>query len=243
MYIELVIIFNIYIDFLIIIMTSILMKEKVKTKKIILSSLLGGLSSLLLLMKITIFELLIFSVITSLIIVKISFSKLKSLIYFYFNSILIGGIIFLFNNYFKLNVFENYLILLIITPFIVITYKFKIKELKENYNFYYQIKINYNGQNLILKTFLDSGNKLIDPYFNRPVILINEYILKNDKYFYIPYSTITESGIIKAIHLDEIEIIGLKKIKNVVVGLLPKKLMLNNIDCLLNIKLLEECNV
>jgi len=243
MYIELIILFNIYIDFLILLMTSTLLKQKISLKRLILASLIGGVSTFILFTNISIAELLVISFIFSLIIIKIAFNKLKALFYFYFNSILIGGLIFLINNYFKINASTNYIILFLITPIIVIIYKIKVRSLKENYNLNYQIKFNYKGQKLILNSFLDTGNNLIDPYFHKPVILINDYLLKCDKYFYIPYNTITESGVIKAFCLDEIEIIGFKIIKNVVVGLLPNKLKLTKIDCLLNNKIMEEYNV
>ncbi len=240
MYIELIIIFNIYIDFLIIMMTSILMHQKISIKKIFSASFIYGLSSIVLFAKISILELLIFSFIMCFIITKIIFHKLKALMYFYLNAILIGGVIFLINNYFKISTFGNYLLLIILTPIILLIYKYRIKDLKENYNLNYQIHFKYNNQNIILNAFLDTGNKLNDPYFNKPVILINESIIKCDKYFYIPYSTITETGIIKATTVSEIEIVGIKKIKNAVIGLLPKKLQMKKIDCLLNNRLLEE---
>ena len=243
MYIELIILFNFYVDLLILLMTAILIKQKINFKKLLNAAILGSLSSFFLFLKITILELLILSFLISIFLIKIAFNNYKALFYFYFNAIIIGGFIFFINNQFKITTIQNYFILIIITPIIVIIYKFKIKDFKKNYNFNYQIKFNFNNQEYILNSFLDTGNTLIDPYFNKPVILINDSILKSDKYFYIPYSTISETGIIKAIYLNEIEIIGLKKITNVVIGLLPKKLQLKNIDCLLNNNLLEGYNV
>ena len=240
MYIEVIIIFNIYIDFLILLLTSILIKQKIPLKKLLFISLISGLSSIILFLNITIIELLITSFLISILIIKLTFKKMKALLYFYLNSILIGGIIFLVNNFIKLSTLDNYLVLTLITPIILIIYKKKIKDLKENYNLNYQIKLKYKGKKITLNSFLDTGNNLTDPYFNKPVILINEDIIKSDKYFYIPYSTITEDGIIKAIHINEIEIIGFKKVKDVIIGLLPKRLQINNIDCLLNKRIMEE---
>ena len=242
MYIETVIVFNIYIDYIVILLTSILIKQKIPINKQILVSTIGGLSSLLLFLNISIIELIITTILISLIIVKMAFNSLKAIIYFYLNSILIGGIIFLMNNYLDLNTVENYITLVIITPIIVILYKRKTKNLKENYNLKYQVKFKYQGQNITLNSFLDTGNNLKDPYFNKPVILINDYLIKTDKFFYIPYSTITESGVIKAIYMKEIEIVGIKRIKNIVIGLLPQELKLNSVECLLNNKLMEELN-
>ena len=243
MYIELIIIFNIYIDFLLLLMTAIIIKKKVSIKRLILSSFVGGISTIVLFLKISILELLIISFIFSLIITYMTFKSIKGLFYFYLNSITLGGFIFLINNYFKITNSLNYLILIIILPILVIIYKKKVRNLKENYNYNFQVKIKYQNQKVILNSFLDTGNNLTDPYFHKPVILINEYLIKSDKYFYIPYNTITEEGIIKAFCIDEVEIIGFKSIKNVVIGLLPKKLELNNIDCLLNKKIMEEIYV
>ena len=240
MYIEVIIIFNIYIDFLVLLLTSILIKQKIPLKKLLFISLISGLSSIILFLNITIIELLITSFLISILIIKLTFKKMKALLYFYLNSILIGGIIFLVNNFIKLSTLDNYLVLALITPIFLIIYKKKIKDLKENYNLNYQIKLKYKGKKITLNSFLDTGNNLTDPYFNKPVILINEDIIKSDKYFYIPYSTITEDGIIKAIHINEIEIIGFKKVKDVIIGLLPKRLQINNIDCLLNKRIMEE---
>lgn len=240
MYIEVIIIFNIYIDFLVLLLTSILIKQKIPLKKLLFISLISGLSSIILFLNITIIELLIISFLISILIIKLTFKRMKALLYFYLNSILIGGIIFLVNNFIKLSTLDNYLVLTLITPIILIIYKKKIKDLKENYNLNYQIKLKYKGKKITLNSFLDTGNNLTDPYFNKPVILVNEDIIKSDKYFYIPYSTITEDGIIKAIHINEIEIIGFKKVKDVIIGLLPKRLQINNIDCLLNKRIMEE---
>ena len=243
MYIEVIIIFNIYIDFLVLLLTSILIKQKIPLKKLLFISLISGLSSIILFLNITIIELLIISFLISILIIELTFKKMKALLYFYLNSILIGGIIFLVNNFIKLSTLDNYLVLTLITPIIIIIYKKKIKDLKENYTGAAKTGFwtrKYKGKKITLNSFLDTGNNLTDPYFNKPVILVNEDIIKSDKYFYIPYSTITEDGIIKAIHINEIEIIGFKKVKDVIIGLLPKRLQINNIDCLLNKRIMEE---
>ncbi len=240
MYIEIIVIFNFYIDFLVLLLTSILVKKRVSKKRLIISSTIGGFSSLILFLNISVIELLIMSFMISLLIIKIAYDNIKALLYFYLNSILIGGLIFLINNFIKLKPLENYFILILITPIVLVIYKINIKSLKENYNLNYQIKLNYKGKEITLNAFLDTGNNLSDPYFNKPVILINDYSLKYDKFFYIPYSTITERGIIKAVCIEELEIIGFKKLKNVVVGLLPKQLELHKTDCLLNKRLMEE---
>lgn len=232
-------------DFLLLFMTKIIQKNILNIKRVLLASVVGGASTLILFMKISIPLFLFFEILLSILIVLIAFGCkkiIKNIVYFYLNAILLGGLIFALNNICSLSYKGNFLILLIITPLIVLFYKHQIKSLKTNYNLHYQVRIKVNNKTINLNSFFDTGNNLVDPYFNRPVILINESLIESDKYFYIPYSTITENGIIKAIAVDEFEILGLKTINKVVIGLLPEKLKIKHTDCLLNYKILEEIN-
>lgn len=245
-YIEVLILFNIYIDFLLLFMTKIIQKNVLNIKRVVIASIVGGFGTLVLFAKIPVIIFLVIELLLSILIILIAFGHKKiltNILYFYLNGILLGGLIFTINNIYKLSYKGNFLILLFLTPLILIFYKKQIKSLKTNYNLHYQVKIKLKDKNLNLNSFFDTGNNLIDPYFNRPVVLINESLIKCDKYFYIPYSTITESGVIKAITVDEFEIIGLKATSEVVVGLLPEKLKIKHVDCLLNYKILEEINV
>ncbi len=244
-FIETLILFNIYIDFIVILMTSIILKQYVSKKNIISASLIGGLSTIILFIKITTISLIILQMFISFIIILVAFGKksfFKKIVYFYINSILLGGIIFAINNIVFLSSIANFIILIVLTPLIVMFYREQIKKLKTNYNLKYKVNIKYKDKFISLNSFFDTGNSLIDPYFNKPVILINEDLLEIDNYFYIPYNTITEKGIIKGILVDEIEIVGLKSIKKIVVGLLPNKLRIDDVDCLLNYKIMEELN-
>lgn len=83
---------------------------------------------------------------------------------------------------------------------------------------------------------MDTGNTLIEPYTNKKVIFINKTIDEN--YFLVPYKTIDNSSLIKCFKPKKIYIETLGERKDVVVGVLNKKL--NNFDCLLNYKLMED---
>lgn len=246
-YIEVLVLFNIYIDFLILLMTKIIQRNVLSIKKLILASSVGGIGTLLLFLKIPIFLFLILEFLLSILIILLAFGSKKiggNLLYFYLNAIILGGLILMINNLAELTTKENFLILFLITPLLLLVYKKQIKKLKLNYNLCYQTRFKINDKFINLNSFFDTGNNLIDPYFKRPVILVNESLIKEEivKCFYIPYNTITESGVIKAISVDEFEILGLKTTNKVVVGLLPNKLKLKGIDCLLNYKILEEIN-
>lgn len=98
---------------------------------------------------------------------------------------------------------------------------------------YYKTTIVLENQKITLKGFMDTGNKLI--YFNKPVILINKKHIKNiKKYFYIPYTTIDNQSILKAIKPKYI-IINNRKIYNVIIGLIEV-----DVDLILNPKIMEE---
>ena len=58
-YIETLFLFNAYIDFICLYILSIILKVKIDKKKILISSLIGGISSLLLFLKISLFKFLI----------------------------------------------------------------------------------------------------------------------------------------------------------------------------------------
>lgn len=211
-----------------------------------LASIVGGLGTLFLFLKIPLFKFLILEFSLSILIIVIAFGKSNiwsNLLYFYLNALLLGGLILLFNNWFSLSYKGNFLILMIITPVMTLVYKNQIKVLKTNYNLNYKVEIKVKDQIIKLNSFFDTGNNLVDPYFNYPVILINESLIKSDKYFYIPYSTITESGVIKAVLADSFKVFGLKTINKVVIGLLPINLKLRGIECLLNYKILEATDV
>ena len=163
-------------------------------------------------------------------------------------SVVLGGSLYLFNlnsnigsiTFFNTNKLTNFVILFIVGIISLIIYIKTNRNYQNVFNKYFEVTIYQDNKKYRFRGYLDTGNMLKDPYFNKPVILVNEDIIKSDKYFYIPYSTITEDGIIKAIHINEIEIIGFKKVKDVIIGLLPKRLQINNIDCLLNKRIMEE---
>ena len=155
-------------------------------------------------------------------------------------SIILGGFTYYLSVEFQ-NI--NYLLLLI-SPLILYVFIKSIKALKEIKNYYYKIKIVFeNGKNLELTSFLDTGNKLIDPITNKPIILINKKLLKGSinirSPMYIPYNTINHHGLLECIKPSYIEIEN-KKLKNYLIGLSEESFKLNGIDCLLNYKILED---
>ena len=67
----------------------------------------------------------------------------------------------------------NLILLLLISPIILYKYIKSERNYKINYSNYYDIDIYYNDVKVSGTGFLDTGNKLKDPYFHKPIILVN----------------------------------------------------------------------
>ena len=121
----------------------------------------------------------------------------------------------------------------------------KTVPIKNNYSNYYKLDIYLNDGKVISTTsFLDTGNNLFDPYFNRPIILIDKNLIKDD-YNYkdillVPYDTIDSHGILKCLKVNYIYILGIGIRRNVLIGISNKKIMIDGVDSILNRRILEE---
>lgn len=252
-YLDLVMILNFFFDFILLLSVSILLRRNVSIYKILLGSFLGGLSILFLFIEISSFELFLFKVIISIIMVLISFGykslkyTLKNLLYLYTASIILGGFLYFLNVEFSYKqvglifinngLSINAIFLIIFCPIIIYIYVKQGLWLKSNYSNYYKINIYLDDKKYSLNGFLDTGNTLVEPITNKPIILIDKKV-ECDKYFFVPCKTVNNSGLIKCIKVDKVEISG-RCINKVIVGLLDEKIKIDGIDCLLNKKLLE----
>ena len=252
-YLDLVMILNFFFDFILLLSVSILLRRNANIYKLLLGSFLGGLSILFLFIDISSIQLFIYKVIISIVMVLISFGyksikyTFKNLLYLYTASIILGGFLYFLNIEFSYKqtglifinngLSINVIFLIIFCPIIIYIYVKQGLWLKCNYSNYYKVSLYIKDKVYNLNAFLDTGNNLIEPITNKPVILIDRKITYDD-FFYIPYKTITNNGLIKCIKVDKIEINGMFKYK-VIVGLLDEKIKIDGIDCLLNKKLLE----
>ena len=222
MYIDLFFIFNVIMDYIIIMSTSILLKRRTSHIRMILSSLLGGISSLVLF---TSFNKIVIEIVSIVIMVLISFGYkgirylIKNILYMYILSTLLGGIIYLFNIKVSNSMFLTYLIIIIISIEVMILYIKENKKMKSIYNNYYKVDIYFKDrEKLSLIGFIDTGNNLYDPYKKRPVIIVPDKYIKEDKYILVPYHTINGNGLLKCIKPDIIFIDGIGYKGNVLVG-------------------------
>ena len=238
MYIDLFFIFNFIIDFIITLSVSIILKRKSSYIRMILSSLLGGFSSLLLF---TSLNKILIEIISIVLMVVISFGYkgiryvIKNILYMYILSTLLGGIIYLFNIKVSNNVFLSYLIIIIIAIEVMVLYIKENKKMKNIYNNYYKVDIYFKSNDkLSLIGFIDTGNNLYDPYKKRPIILISNKYYRDDNFILVPYHTLSGNGLLKCIKPDIIFIEGIGYKGNVLIGFSDSPNLIDGIDVILH---------
>lgn len=249
-YVDLLVIQDLIYNYVILLGTSLLLTRITNIKKIFLSSVIGTIPLIFLFTNISnqlnFFISLLFSIIMSL----ITFSykdiiyTIKNIFYMYSISIFLAGGINLININLLPNI-DNYLlnviILIIIAPIITLIYIKSISNYKNNYSNYYKVDIYLNDEeNLTITAFLDTGNKLIDPYKHRPIILINKKLIdiKDKKILLVPYNTVNTNDLLKCIIPKKIYIENIGYKTNFLIGLMDE-ITIDGVDCILNQKLLE----
>ena len=238
-YIELVFIVNYLIDFMILYGTKRLLKINKSNIRLLFGSSVGTLSTFILFVNISNLELYILKILLSIIIILISFGKNNIFVntfYFYLISIIIGGILYLFD--LTSNLYFNYLLLILFSPVIIYIL---IKELNKhtlNINDKYIVEITLGKKIYKLEGFIDTGNRLISPIKKEPVILVNIELNYNNV-IYIPYKALNTEGIIPCIKADKVKINN-KIINNYLIGLAHDKFVIDGMNCILPNKLKED---
>lgn len=249
-YVDLLVIQDLVYNYVILLGTSILLTRITNIRKIFLSSVIGTIPLIFLFLNITNILNFFISFIFSIIMSIITFSykdiiyTIKNIFYMYSISIFLAGGINLINvnllpsvNSYILNI----LILIIISPIITYIYIKSINNFKSNYSNYYKVDIYLDDENKITITaFLDTGNKLIDPYKHRPIILVNKSLIDitNKKILLVPYNTVNTNDLLKCIIPKKIYIDSIGFKTNFLIGLMDE-INIEGIDCILNPKLLE----
>lgn len=165
---------------------------------------------------------------------------LTNILYTYILSILLGGLIYLFNSKVTLNIYLNYLVIIILSIEVMTLYIKENKKIKNTYNNYYKVDIYFKDKEKIsLIGFLDTGNNLYDPYKKRPIILVDKKYQKEDKFILVPYHTINGEGLLKCIKPEKvyIEKIGYKT--NLLVAFSSSPSTINGVEVLLHKELMK----
>jgi len=246
-YIDLLLVLNFIYDMLLLITVSVTLKRNISFKRILLGSLIGMLSTLIIFIPINKYILLLLKIISSLIMVIVTYQYnnfkyfINNIIYLYMCSVILAGFL-----YFLKIEFNNmcYIISLLIAPIILYLYIKEQKKLKKIVNYYKKVLITLkNNKILELNGFIDSGNKLKDPITNKYIILINKKRLKGiyniRSPMYVPIKTVNSTSLLECISIKNIKIDN-KIYNNYLLGISDTFNGFEGVDCLLNYHLLEE---
>ena len=249
-YVDLLVIQDLIYNYVILLSVSLLLTRITEIKKIFLSSVIGTIPLIFLYLNINNNLNFLITVLFSIIMSIITFSykdiiyTLKNVIYMYLISIFIAGGINLININFLPNIDSyllNVIILILIAPILTLIYIKSITEFKNNYSNYYKVDIYIDDSEKITVTaFLDTGNKLIDPYKHRPIIILNKSLIdiSNKKILLVPYNTVNTNDLLKCIIPKKIFIHNIGYKKNFLIGLMDE-INIDGVECILNPKLIE----
>ena len=245
-YVDLVFFINFIMDFYILSGVKFLLKLQTRFIRILLGSIVGSLSTFILFFKFNNIELNVIKLIISIIMIFITFGKnniFNKLFYLYLISIILGGSLYLINDSLGYDVSGylfinngysiNLIVLIIISPIIIILYLKELIKYKKKINTQYDVIIRIKNKNINLCGFLDTGNKLVDPYFNRPIILVNKKYLNMNlkKIIYVPFSSLNNDGLLKCVKPEYI-LVNNKRVYNCLIENL-------NYDCILNERIVD----
>ena len=171
------------------------------------------------------------------IIVTFGYHNLKytmnNMFYLLTSSFIIGGVLYLLMD----KGFYNYIILIIGFVLVIFLYIKQLKKYQENYSNYYQVEVFVKDKKYELTGFLDTGNKLIDSYKHRPVIIVDKKINHSPKdIIYVPYVSLNNHSVLKCIKADMV-IVNNHIYKNYLIGLSNDKLKIDGVDCILHSKM------
>lgn len=198
-YIDLIFVENIFMNFIILYATSIILRKELKILRIALGSIVGAIyACLYYISDLEIYSSIVLKVVLSFVITYISFNSktirifLKELLIFYLASFTFGGVTIallyfispgdiLFQNGVLTGIYPLKMILiggLIGFLIIIISFKsIKNKIAKKDMVCTLNIKFGKNGVNI--KGIIDTGNFLKEPLTGKPVVIVEKNILEN----------------------------------------------------------------
>lgn len=250
-YLDLVFFVNIAFDFLLLLTVKIILKRNIKLYRVFLGSIVGAISIVFLFLPLNSFTLFLLKIVVSILMILVTFGYkdknyfIKNILYLYFISILLGGFLYYLNVEFSYknvgliffhNGFSiNFILLLILSPIILYLYIKQNRVLGIHTNLYYEVDIYYKKHVFHYQGYLDTGNKLYDPYFHKPIMLLYDLsfpILTNP--IYVPYKTLEHDGLLPCIKVDKVILDGDKVLKNVYIGLSKDKFSIEGVEMILH---------
>ena len=198
LYIDLILLENIIMNYIIILATGMVCRVNIKHIRILLSSVLGAIYAILVyVIDLKIYTNSIIKVLISICMIYISFNSinikvlLKQLLIFYLTSFCFGGAAYYLLHNVNPNMIQSINGVLIgtypikiailggILGFFIINISFRIIKSKlSKRDMIYEVEIFYNGRSSNIKVILDTGNLLTEPITKTPVLIVESEKLK-----------------------------------------------------------------
>lgn len=265
-YADVLVFINTIITYFLLLSVCAVFKKRVKTFRLILGAVFGGFCSL------TIFlppiNFLLQVVVKAIICCGISFItfSFKNKIYFLKRcgvllavTFVFGGLVLTLISVFDIKSFAYFngvayfdispIVLVMSTAvcYLAITlfYKFKAKTVEEKLIF--ECEIVFKNAVVKVNAVNDTGNSLLDPFFNSPVAIVEKQRLQNillckPKTYLIPIKSVEKSGVINAFRPDGFYIFNGKerrKVDDITIGISKQKLA-KQFGAIISPKILEE---
>lgn len=196
-YIDIVLIENVIMNSIILLATGLILKEKIKTIRLLLASLLGAIYSVISYMSILeIYSSMILKIVLSIVMIYVAFNPQnikkmwKDVLIFYLTSFVFGGAAFaliyivkpqdiLMKNGLFLGTYPLKTIILgAIIAFAIIMTAFTIVKSKiSKKDMFCEIEIQLNGKRIESTAMIDTGNLLKEPITNTPVVVVEHTLL------------------------------------------------------------------
>ena len=196
-YVDVVIMENLIMNYIILFATGIVLKIKIKHLRLILASLIGAIYSIMAYIStIQVYSNIVLKILLSIIIVYIAYNPQsiknmwKQLIIFYLTSFVFGGAAFAFiyiikpqdilmKNGLFLGTYPLKTIMLgAIIAFIIIITAFKIVKTRiSKKDMFCTINVSINDKEIVAKAMIDTGNLLKEPITGKPVVVLEHTML------------------------------------------------------------------
>lgn len=250
-YIDIIFILNFSFDFILLFLVSYILKRKTCLIRILLGSLFGSLTIFLLFFKLSSISLFLIKILISIFMILITFGYKeinyfkKNFLYLYIVSIILGGMLYFLEmtfsyknsglTFFKSNLSINFITLILIGIVLTYLYLKEMKNYKNEYSLIHKLEVKIDKKTYTYNAYLDTGNKLKDPYKKRPIILIYDNKIKFDyeNSILVPYKTLENEGVVKCKKVDLIKIDDKKINMNILIGLSKEKFGIEGVDCIM----------
>lgn len=243
-YLDLLFIVNFLFDLMILYTCSKVLKIYIKIWRVVLGSLVGGLTIFSLFLKFNSITLFLYKILVSVVIVFVAFGKsnlLKKLYYFYFVSIILGGFIYFIKIQFtytnsglvftKNNLSISLIVYFFVSLLMLYSYLKQIDFFKLKRSMIHIVTMSIDGKLYKYNGYIDTGNSLYDSFKKRPVLILydNNFVLES-KFIYVSYNTLDSNGVIPCIKIDDLYIDNKRIDREFLLGIASKRFKIRGVD-------------